>query len=246
MSRNVAWCMVLALLFGIHTSPALAQETGGGPAAPAPALGSGNPVRDSTLAWYLLIGLSVAAVATAIELSLQLRRERVLPSATAEALERECQARRPAEAARIAQEPIHDSLLARVVLAGVRRAQLPDAGLAELLAAAENEGIVQVGRLDRRAGALAAIGSLAPLLGLVGTVQALIDGCNAVATRGDAARPADLAAVISRSLGPTLWGLVVALLAFAALAFLRARLDALADQAGRRAEIILSPLGRSR
>ncbi len=86
---------------------------------------------------------------------------------------------------------------------------------------------------------------MAPLLGLLGTVQGLTHGCAALVERGDAARAADLAAVVASSLGPAMWGILIGLVAGIAVAWLRQRLDGLADEAARRAELILEPVGRT-
>lgn len=217
--------------------PTMVRAEGTDPSsAPAPSARS-NPIRDGTAAVGLLILLSTAALAGAIDLIPRLRRGRLAPRELAEELRRECDLGRRAEALAIAEEAGDSCLLAATVSAGIQRAGRPGATTAEILRAAENAGRRGAARLDRRIALVAAVGLVAPPIGLLGTVQAMIDGA--------AAQP-DLAALIGRSLTPTLWGLVASILAQGAAALLRLRLDSSADVVAEQAESILEPLGTDR
>jgi biopolymer transport protein ExbB len=206
---------------------------------------SGNPFRDGRLALLGVVALSLTTVGLAIDLAIRLRMERHVPSDLADEMERECRALRLSEALHLAEQPANAGVLASAVWGGLARTRRPDATHEAVHRAAEDEGARAVERLDRRINWLGAIGGSAPLLGLIGTVQGVIDGATELATRGNTSRAADLAVVVARSLGPTLWGLVVALIAGLAVAWLRDRLNAIADEAARRAELILEPVGRT-
>jgi biopolymer transport protein ExbB len=205
---------------------------------------SGNPLHDGRLALLGVVALSLVAVGLAIDLVMRLRMERQIPSDLADEMERECRALRLSEALHLAEQPANAGVLANAVRGGLARTRRSDATHEAVHRAAEDEGVRAVARLDRRINWLGAIGGSAPLLGLLGTVQGVINGASELAARGDGARAADLAAVVARSFGTTLWGLVVALIAGIAVAWLRDRLDAIADEAARRAELILEPVGR--
>lgn len=242
-SRPIVLSLALGLFawaFPAAADDAAATKKEGGSARIA------GPLRDGTVAWYALIALSFGATFAALELAVQLRRARFVPEVLVTDLEAEARAGRREELRRVAQAAVGEALLARVVLGGLDRSRLADSTQADVRAAAEAEGESEFGRLDRRVALLSSLGLAAPLLGLLGTVQALMSGCQALAA-GDAARPADLVELVGRSLGPTAWGLATALLLCGIVAFLRHRLDTLAGDVGIRAESILWPTaGRTR
>ena len=238
----LVWLLMLALCPAARAEDATA--TGAiAPSGHAPTVR--RPLTDGTVAWGVLVVLSVASSALIIDHLLLIRRSRLAPSGVFQELEAKIRNRLFDEVVRYAQDPRNDSILTRVVLAGVERyRQDYTISRRDLLAAAQEEGTEQIARLYRRTEALGAIGIVAPLLGLLGTVQALMSALGALAATGDAARPADLAAATSQALAITAWGLVVAIPALAALSFFRARIDALAFEVGKQAEQILQPLGR--
>jgi biopolymer transport protein ExbB len=195
--------------------------------------------------WWLLLGLSVVALAILFEALFALRRARIVPAATAEALAVSVRARAYGDALKLSEDPAHDSLLARVVVAGIRRARDdPNATADQIRSNCQEEGEGFASRLYRRAEALATLGVVAPLFGLLGTALSLSASLGRVAAAGDSARAADIAAAAGAALSTTVLGLLVSVPSLIAASVLRARLDALVQDAGRRAEAILQPLGR--
>ena len=79
-------------------------------------------------------------------------------------------------------------------------------------------------RLHQKIGWLSLIANVAPMMGLLGTVNGMVSAFNAIAETGGQADPADLAKGISEALLTTLFGLIVAIPTTAAFAFLRNRL----------------------
>ncbi len=88
------------------------------------------------------------------------------------------------------------------------------------------------------------IGSIAPMLGLTGTVLGMIEAFNTIATREGMARPEELAGGIGQALITTLLGLVVAIPTMVAVSYFRTKIDSLVAEVGKRIERVLMPLGR--
>ncbi len=97
-------------------------------------------------------------------------------------------------------------------------------GLRETVLA--NEGRRQVARLNQYLGALAAIASAAPLLGLLGTVVGMIEMFVAQAA-GSSADPSALAGGIAVALYNTAFGLIVAIPALLLWRVLKSKVNAL-------------------
>jgi biopolymer transport protein ExbB len=141
-------------------------------------------------------------------------------------------------------DPENESLFGEVVLAGLERYKGSEFGFAEYKAAVEEAGEDQTGRLYRKTEVLGLIGSIAPMLGLTGTVLGMIKAFNTIASTEGAARPAELAGGISQALVTTLMGLVVAIPTMVAFSYFRNKIDSIIAEAGKRVEQVLMPLGR--
>src|SRR5688572_28276898 len=108
-------------------------------------------------------------------------------------------------------EPRNASLATDVVLAGLERFRSSEFGFAEYKSACEEAGEEGTARLYRKIDILNLIGVIAPMLGLLGTVQGMIDAFNTLASTKGAAKPYQLADSISKALVTTFEGLVVAI-----------------------------------
>jgi biopolymer transport protein ExbB len=108
----------------------------------------------------------------------------------------------------------------------------------------EEAGEEQTARLYRKTDVLGLIGSVAPMLGLLGTVTGMIRAFNVIAMTGGMARPEQLAGGISEALVTTVMGLVVAIPTMVAFTYFRNRIDSLIAEAGKRVEQVMMPLGR--
>ena len=108
----------------------------------------------------------------------------------------------------------------------------------------EEAGEDQTGKLYRRTEALHVIGSIAPMLGLTGTVLGMIDAFSTIAALEGMARPQELAGGIGQALTTTLLGLVVAIPSMVAFSFFRNKIDSIVSEAGKRIERLMMPLGR--
>ncbi|AKC71886.1 MotA/TolQ/ExbB proton channel family protein [Pandoraea oxalativorans] len=172
--------------------------------------------------WPLLIA-SVIALALIVERALSLRRARVLPTGVLEnaiAL-----ARRGAGRQDAAEALARGSMLGRVLATGVRyvahNPQGPREGAKEAL---EETGRAVAHELERFLPALGTIASVAPLMGLFGTVIGMIEIFGAQDATGT--DPAQLAHGISVALYNTGFGLMIAIPAMIFYRYYRTRVDA--------------------
>jgi biopolymer transport protein ExbB len=130
--------------------------------------------------------------------------------------------------------PENDSFLTRVLAPGLTRFLKSPFGAFEIKSALEDAGAEQTERLYRSTDALGVIGSIAPLLGLLGTVWGMIGAFDTVSAGAvsDSAYYEQLAANISLALVTTMQGLVVAIPCVIVYSFFRNRIDAIASDAG--------------
>ena len=175
------------------------------------------------LMWPIL-GCSVVVAGLALERYLSLRRGRVLPRVVVDAVEQVVQGQASVIAAGIseAQAPA-----ARVLAAGLRRRGYP---LADVEKAMEDRLAEESGRLRGNVRGIMLMASVAPLLGLLGTVLGIADAFAAVEQTGlgKAESSEALAAGIKVALYTTIFGLFVAIPATLVGAHLHARARRLA------------------
>jgi biopolymer transport protein ExbB len=128
------------------------------------------------------------------------------------------------------------SFLARVLAAGVRK--LP-AGLAQAQRASEiaNEQVTM--EMEHRTTYLATVGTLGPMIGLVGTVYGMITAFRVIAVEGSSPPATLLAAGISTALYSTLEGIAISIPAIFFYAMYRNRIARLSLEVGMTAEPLL-------
>jgi biopolymer transport protein ExbB len=112
----------------------------------------------------------------------------------------------------------------RVIHAAIVRHHLPRAELREIV---QEAGQMEVPRLERNLGILIAVGYIAPLIGLLGTVTGLIQAFVQLSANNGYATLADISGGIYQSLLTTAAGLVVAIPTILGYCYLSARLNAL-------------------
>jgi biopolymer transport protein ExbB len=168
--------------------------------------------------WFL-IATSVAAVALIVERAISLQRSRVLPSQLLDrvlALHSNRQA-----SADVVRRLEANSPLGRVFATGLRHERSPRELMKEAM---EEAGRAAGHDMERYLSALGTIATVAPLLGLFGTVIGMIEIFGAQTPTGT--NPQQLAHGISIALYNTAFGLVVAIPALIAYRHYRARVDA--------------------
>jgi biopolymer transport protein ExbB len=128
-----------------------------------------------------------------------------------------------------------ESFLARVLAAGVRK--LP-AGLDQGRRAVELANEDMTMQMEHRTTYLATVGTLGPMIGLVGTVYGMMLSFRVIATEGATPQATDLARGISTALTATLLGIAVSIPAIYFHALFRNRIARLSLEVG----LIVEPL----
>lgn len=205
---------------------------------------SGGPLGVFIVVVILL--LSLISVGFIIEHFITINKSRLLPEPVLMELEQRIARGEINQAIEFCHMPENYSLSSEIILAGLERYQGSEFGFAEYKAAVEEAGEDQTGRLYRKTEVLNVIGSIAPMLGLTGTVVGMISAFNTMFEKEGMASPEELAGGIGQALITTLLGLLVAIPTMVALSYFRAKIDSLVAEAGKRIERIMMPLGRKR
>ncbi|MEX2381941.1 MAG: MotA/TolQ/ExbB proton channel family protein [Opitutales bacterium] len=167
----------------------------------------------------VLILLSVFAVAVALERAVGLKAERIVPKGFAKKADELYQAGKIDELRVLCEQ--HPSVLAHIVDELVQQASIPHEE-ARLLA--EDVGSYELKLQQQRNYPLLVVGSVAPLLGLTGTVFGMIQAFEDVAALGSLGDPRVLADGISQALVTTAMGLIVAVPSLVLYHFFKSRL----------------------
>ncbi|MDO9611722.1 MAG: MotA/TolQ/ExbB proton channel family protein [Serpentinimonas sp.] len=176
-----------------------------------------------------LIACSIVGLALIIERFLSLRAVRVAPPLLLD--EAISVSRQAVPTAQVVQQLAGNSVLGELLAAGLRQLQQkPSSTEAELRASLEAAGRFAAAKLEKYLGALATIASIAPLLGLLGTVVGMIEIFASQAGPGGltpgGGNPEQLAHGISIALYNTAFGLIIAIPALMFWRYFRARNEA--------------------
>jgi len=203
-------------------------------------------ITDGGVIGYIIVALSVIAVAVGVAQFATIRGSALIPKALVENCRSQVQAGRVQRAIDVCRDPSRSCYIGRILAAGLARASGGALGLLQVREAMQEAGDAETARLYRWTDIIAVIASVAPLLGLLGTVQGMIGAFEGVATGAvnDAAYHETLASNISLALITTFQGLVVAIPCTAAHVFLRNRIEAVAALAGEIAEEFADTLER--
>src|SRR6185436_10655844 len=121
----------------------------------------------------------------------------------------------------ICEDPRNYSLATDVVLAGLERYRSSEFGFADYKSAVEEAGEDHTARLYRKTDGLNIIGVIAPMLGLFGTAEGMMEAFNIVASTAGSAHAYQLADSISKALVTTCLRLVLAIPSMVTLSFFR-------------------------
>lgn len=171
------------------------------------------------LMWPIM-ACSVVALAITLERLWRLRRAQTGMREFVDAMRSILRQRRIQEALTLCDES--DTPVARVAKAGVLKHDRPKADIREAM---EGAGRLEIPRLERYLGALATITSVAPLLGLLGTVVGMIKCLSVIMHKAGQVIPGDLAEGIGNALVTTAAGLSVAIPSLIAYNYLVSRVD---------------------
>jgi biopolymer transport protein ExbB len=176
--------------------------------------------------WPLLI-CSVLALTLIIERLLSLQTTKIAPTNLLDEVLQVTRSGLPP--ADVIDKLEANSALGEVLASGLRVMQAQsDCSAQDMQAAFENTGRQVAHRLERYLSALATIASVAPLMGLFGTVVGMIEifGAQAPGAATSGSNPAELAHGISVALYNTAFGLIIAIPALIFWRYFRARVDA--------------------
>ncbi len=190
---------------------------------------------------FIILGLSVAVVALAIEQGLLLRRDVLHPPDLAPRIQELLRQGQLGQALQLCK--LQPSPLAEVLEAGLADIDL---GWPAAEKAMQDRLGETSGRIMRRIDYFAAIGNIAPMLGLLGTVVGIMLGFRAFAETEGVARAAALADGIYLALVTTVEGLIVAVPALVAYLVFRNRAADLLGTVATTAEGVFAPLRRQR
>ncbi len=175
--------------------------------------------------WPLIV-CSILGLALIIERFISLQTRKVAPP---QLLNEVLQASRSAvPAADVIDQLERNSALGQMLAGGLRALQAkPSSSDEELRTALESSGRLVTHRLERYLSALATIASVAPLMGLFGTVVGMIEifGSQSPAGSVSGGNPAQLAQGISIALYNTAFGLIIAIPSLIFWRYFRARVD---------------------
>ncbi len=207
-----------------------------------------DTIQAGGIIGYIIIGLSTIALALVIMHLVQIRRDALLPPDQIDTIENLLAQGRVAQALEYCYDPDADSYLTRIMGVGLTRYQKSAFGAFEIKNAIEEAGEDQTARLYRSTDALGVIGSIAPLLGLLGTVLGMVGAFESLSHTATPNHEA-LASSISLALVTTLMGLILAIPCITLHRYFGNRIDAFASEASREIERLalhLESTGQSR
>lgn len=187
-------------------------------------------LRTGGVVGGLIFLLSLTMVYLIIEQVLSIRRGTLMPADLAKSVHQNLSERKLSEAQQQCQ--MQPCFLSNVLSAGL---SVVDFGYQDVEKAMEDTATEQAARLFRKIEYLHLIGTLAPMLGLLGTVWGMITAFMEFESKANPA-VSELAPGIYRALVTTMIGLTVAVPAFAAFSIFRNRIDELVAEASLTAE----------
>jgi biopolymer transport protein ExbB len=184
-------------------------------------------VRSSGIFGFLIMLVSFVMVALIVMIALQLRRDNYLPAPLIEQFEQKLNSKDYQGAFETARGS--DSFIGRLLAAGMGR--LRD-GYEAAQAGMQEVGDDETLSMEQKIGYLSLIGSIAPMLGLLGTVQGMVMSFQKIAVATVSPKPYELADGIATALFTTLEGLIVAIPAIFFFTFFKNRLARFLMEAG--------------
>jgi biopolymer transport protein ExbB len=183
----------------------------------------------------VFLSLSFTLVALFVMNLLTARQESVCPLSLIEDFEVHLDGKQYQEAYELAKND--ESFLGNVLSAGLEKLQ---AGYSQAIEAMQEVGEEENMKLEHRLSYMALIGTISPMVGLLGTVQGMVASFQVIANSASTPKPNELAAGISTALFTTLVGLFIAIPAIIAFNLLKNRVAALVLQVGITSEGLMS------
>ena len=186
----------------------LAQE----PASAAPAAEQSSTIaevfayRNAGLVGYIIVLMSIVALALIIENFMSIKREKLAPPDLLDELEALFEGENFQEAVELCEQ--EKNYLTNVVGAGLSKLGHAFETMQTSLREMQTEETV---KLFQKIGWLSLISAMAPMMGLFGTVTGMFVTFSSIAAAGGSVSPAQLAGGIKMALITTIFGLTVAI-----------------------------------
>ena len=190
--------------------------------------------RASGMIGVVIAAMSFYLIALVVWMAFQYRKSILIPENLLRELGELLTQRRYGEAyQRLAGDP---SFLARVLAAGVRKLPTGHAAALRAMELANDDATME---MEHRTTYLATVGTLGPMIGLVGTVYGMILSFRVIATAGANPQASKLAEGISTALFATLEGIAISIPAIFFYAVFRNRISRLSLEVAIAAESLL-------
>ncbi len=160
--------------------------------------------------------LSFGLVALLVMCFLQFRKAVLIPPALTQQFEQHLENKEYQQAFELVKND--DSYMGRVLAAGMGKLQSGYPAAVEAMQAAQGEEAM---KLEHKISYVSLVGALAPMFGLLGTVDGMVAAFMLIAQRDTAPKPSELAVGISQALVTTLIGLWLAIPAIACYGILK-------------------------
>ncbi|MBX3389759.1 MAG: MotA/TolQ/ExbB proton channel family protein [Phycisphaeraceae bacterium] len=199
-------------------------------------------IQAGGLIGYLLVLLSIVAVALLIAHLLKVRMSVMAPTEVVLGLEERLQRADTAGAIEFCRRDENKSFLANTFAAALTRCSRSSFGLLELRTALEDSGTKEVEKLIRTTDGIAIIAAIGPMMGLLGTTIGMIGAFATIGQLEGAARSNELSNYMSLALVTTAQGLLVAIPCTVLYTILRRRVERLAAAVGEIVEDLAATL----
>jgi biopolymer transport protein ExbB len=193
-----------------------------------------------SLGWFyvaIFVAISFALVALAVMNGLALRRESIVPAHLAAGVAAHLDDQAFQEAYNLAKND--DSFLGHVLAAGMVKMSGGYEAAAQAMQEVGDEGQL---KLQQQVGHLGLIAQIGPLVGLLCSIQGMIEAFAVIASKSVTPRPGELAQGVGLALVATLVGLWIAIPAIALQHAFRCRLSRLMLEAATTAENLMARL----
>ena len=169
-----------------------------------------------------LLALSLLGFIFFIERTVFLHRGQIKAESFVGGLKNLLRKRRLIEALTVAEEtPGPAAAVAKAALLNY------DQGAEGMRASVQRAAIVEIPALERRIGTIAALAKIAPLIGLLGTIVAMLQGFYQMESEASYATASSFSGLMAQALMTTALGLLIAIMAHIAYHFLHGRMRAI-------------------
>jgi biopolymer transport protein ExbB len=182
---------------------------------------------------YVMVLLSLVAVALVARNVLALQKSRIVPPEAVRELEARLRVHDLSGALRYCMQQTHRSFLVNVFEQALERCTVSGGGAAELRAALEDAAQPEVDKLHSMNDGIGIIAAVGPMLGLLGTVIGMIGAFQTIGALEGGTRSSRLAEFMSLALVNTAEGLIIAIPCTVIFALFRRRIVKLVGEAGR-------------